>query len=59
MVLATHDFRGHVAWSATGVGAVLGSPDTRDAQVGDAHVPLAVYYQVLRLDVSVDDLLPV
>ncbi len=55
MVLATHDFGRHVAGCAGGVLGVVFSPDTCDAEISNAQVPVTLDDQVLWLDVAMND----
>jgi len=57
MVLPAHDLGGHVPWRSRCVLRVLFSPISRDSEIRDPEVSLVVDDEVLRLDVSVNDLL--
>lgn len=59
VVLTKHNFRRHVARGATRVGVVSYPLHSRYSEVRDIGVPLVVEHDVLRLDVSVDDILRV
>ena len=53
--LPAHDFGGHLARRPRSVFTVVGVPDARDAEVSYTQVASFVKYQILRLDVSVQD----
>lgn len=55
VILATHDFRSHIARSARGFLGVVRAPDPGDAEVSEAQVATLVKDEVFRLDVSVKD----
>jgi hypothetical protein len=57
VILPTHDLRSHVPGRAGRVLRVLLSPISCDSEIGDPEVPLVVDDEVLRLDVSVYNLL--
>jgi hypothetical protein len=56
VVLSAHHFGSHVAWGSRGVLSILLSPVPGDSEISDSQVALIIDDQVLRLDVSVDNL---
>lgn len=59
MIHFTNDFWGHVSWSAAGVFSVIGLEFPGDSQVCDSHVAPVIQDKILRLEVSVHDLVSV
>ena len=59
MILSAHHFGSHVARSSTCVSAVVGLDYPCDTQIGGSKVTLVIKDQVLRLDISVDDVVEV
>jgi len=57
VILATHDFGGHISRRTRGVLRVVLSPDSGDAKVCDSHITIDVNNEVLRLDVPVNNIL--
>lgn len=57
MVFATHDFRSHIAWGPTCIVCVTLLKLTRNSKIGYSEIPLGIQHQVLRLDVSMYDLI--
>lgn len=55
VVLAAEYLRCHVAGSSAGVCTVVGAKRTGDSEVGDPCVALPIEYDVLWLDVAVND----
>lgn len=54
MILSTHDFRGHVAWSATGFAGVVGGENASDTKICKSQVALVVKDKVLGLNITMD-----
>lgn len=59
VVLATHNFWGHVTRRPGSVTGVLGPPDLCDTHVSDPHVATFFHDDVLWLDISMNDALDV
>lgn len=57
MILSTHHFWCHIPRSPRCVFLVLRVPDTSDTEVSDPKVAILVKYEILRLDVTVDNAL--
>ena len=59
VVLTAHHFRRHVAGRSTCVLRVVLTPDPSNSEVRDSKVPIIFNHQVLRLYVSMNDVLVV
>ena len=57
VVLATHDFWGHVARRAGCILSVIFTPDTSNTKISDAHIAVDVDDEIFGLDIPVDNLL--
>ena len=55
VVLTAHDFRRHISWRARGVLRVFGVPQTGNTKICHSEIALLVKYQVLGLDVPVQN----
>ena len=55
MILSTHHFWSHVAWSPTGICGIIGLDETGNSKISGAKVAFIVKNEVLWLDVSMDD----
>lgn len=55
VVLATHDFRRHVAWGSRCVFSVLRVPNSSDAHIRNSEVTFIVKNEIFRLNVAVND----
>lgn len=59
VILAAHHFRRHVAGRAASVLRVVLSPDPSNSEVRDSKIPIIFNHQILRFDVSMNDILVV
>ena len=57
VVVSTHDLRSHVTRCARCILRIFRTPQSGDSEVSYPEVAIMVNDQVLRLDVSVDDIL--
>ena len=57
VVLPAHDFGCHVARRSTRLTRIVGRKDARNSKISQAQVSMVIEYQILRLNISVDDLL--
>lgn len=57
MVLPAHDFRCHVTRCATRISTVVRLHYSRNTQVRDPQESLIIKHQILRLDISMDDVI--
>ena len=55
VILSAHNFRSHIARRARCVLRVLRVPQTCNTQIRDPQVAILVKYQVLRLDITMQD----
>ena len=55
MILPTHYFWGHVAWSSTGLAGVVGGEDASDAKICKSQVAFVIKDKVFRLDITMDN----
>ena len=55
MILAADDFRGHVPWSATGIWRIIDPVCAGNSQICDSDIASCIKNQILRLNVSVND----
>jgi hypothetical protein len=54
MILATHYFLSHIAWSARGVGAIFCPVHFGNSHVSNANITIFFHDDVFRFDISVD-----
>lgn len=59
MIHLADDLRSHISRSATRILSVIGNYLSRNPQVCDADVALVVEHKILRLQISMDNLLSV
>lgn len=57
MVLTAHNFWSHVTWRTGSVLRVLRPPNSSNTEISYSYVAIIVDHKILRLDISVDDLL--
>ena len=57
VVLTTHDLGSHVSRRSRRVLCVVLTPNPRNAEVCNPHIPVNINHKVLRLNVPVDDVL--
>lgn len=56
MILAAHNFGSHVSWGSRSVLRVLWAPNSRYSKISNSHVAILVNDEVLRLDISMNNL---
>lgn len=55
MILSTHHFRSHISRSTWSLWSIIWTPISRDTEIRQSQVAICLEYQVLWLDISVND----